>query len=299
MSSTISRQPELPFVFVGSSTPGLTVARAVQQQLQSSWKVARVHIWNEIVDNLSQGILESLIRNLDTYDFGVLILTPDDFIESGGVQQRAARDNVLLEFGLCVGRLSRERTFLLVADDPGLRIASDLRGVIYASFTMESEYGELLSAVGPACSTIAASIQRAGKLTELNRLAKTVKDQQIRVDEQQQLVEQQQKMIDELVKYAMSASIFRHLCGITLLKDYKYFHNDGNRREFYFLRDAGYIKPKHDGFIEFYEGLNATNIADVAEATPIGRLCVKLRQSEIPPQMLQDINNLRIAPSDL
>ena len=36
--------------------------------------------------------------------------------------------------------------------------------------------------------------------------------------------------------HAMSASVFRHLCGVTLLKNYKYFH-DGNRREFYYLRD--------------------------------------------------------------
>jgi hypothetical protein len=54
-----------------------------------------------------------------------------------------------------------------------------------------------------------------------------------------------------------------------------------------------------DGFIEFDESLSGKNIADVAEATPIGRLCVKLRQSDIPPQMLDDRNNLRIEASEL
>jgi hypothetical protein len=106
------------------------------------------------------------------------------------------------------------------------------------------------------------------------------------VDEQQQLFQRQKRMIDELVKYAMSASIFRRLCGITLLKEYRYFHDSRNRREFYYLR-AGYIKPRLDGFIEFNEGLNGKNIVNLAEATPTGRLCVKLRQSEIPPQWLQ------------
>jgi hypothetical protein len=66
-----------------------------------------------------------------------------------------------------------------------------------------------------------------------------------------------------------------------------------------FLRDAGYIKPRFDGFIEFNEGLNWRNIADIAEATPIGRLCVKLRQSEIASEMLDDANNSRIKPSEL
>jgi hypothetical protein len=45
--------------------------------------------------------------------------------------------------------------------------------------------------------------------------------------------------------------------------------------------------------------LNGGNIADVAEATPIGRLCVKLRQAEIPPQMLDDLNNLQVKPGEL
>ena len=105
---------------------------------------------------------------------------------------------------------------------------------------------------------------------QVRALKREQDQQQLQVNQQQQVIEQQQRMIDELVKYAMSASIFRHLCGLTLLKDYKYVHNDGNRREFYFLRDAGYIEPRFDGFIEFNEGLNGRNIADIAEATPIG-----------------------------
>ena len=66
-----------------------------------------------------------------------------------------------------------------------------------------------------------------------------------------------------------------------------------------FLRDAGYIKPRFEGFIEFNEGLNGRNIVEIAEPTPIGRLCVKLRQSEIPQQMLSDVNNLRLSLSEL
>jgi hypothetical protein len=83
------------------------------------------------------------------------------------------------------------------------------------------------------------------------------------------------------------------------LNEYTYRHNDANSREFYFLRDAGYIKPRFGGFVEFNKWLNDRNIAEVSEATPIGRLCVKLRQAEIPPEMLNDLKNLRLKPDEL
>src|SRR5690348_9610294 len=52
------------------------------------------------------------------------------------------------------------------------------------------------------------------------------------------------RLINQLVTFSMSASIFTHLCGIALLHKYNYIDNDGNRREFYFLRDNGFIRPK-------------------------------------------------------
>jgi hypothetical protein len=196
-----------------------------------------------------------------------------------------------------MGRLGRERTFIVRPGSGPLKIPSDLAGVSVAAFDWPRSDGNYRAALGPASDLMREAIRDLG-------FAPAKTDAQVRAlkrdqDQQQIQVNEQQRIIDELVKYAMSASIFRHLCGVTLLKEYKYSHNDGNRREFYFLRDAGYIKPRFDGFIEFDEGLNGRNIADAAEATPIGRLCVKLRQSEIPPQMLDDRNNLRVQPSEL
>jgi len=214
------------------------------------------------------------------------------------------RDNIIFELGLFMGRLGRERTFIVRPASGPLKIPSDLAGISTAAFDWPRSDGNYRAALGPACDQIRDVIRDLGFApaktdAQVRALKREQDQQQIQVAQQQQVVQQQQQMIDELVKYAMSASIFRHLAGITLLKDYKYFHNDGNRREFYFLRDAGYIKPRLDGFIEFNEGLNGRNVADVAEATPIGRLCVKLRQSEIPPQMLNDASNLRVKPDDL
>ena len=131
----------------------------------------------------------------------------------------------------------------------------------------------------------------------MNRLTGEIESQKQRTNEQSVRIEQQGKIIEDLVKYAMSASIFHHLAGITLLKDYRYHDGESNRREFYFLRDAGYVKPKQGAFIDFGPGLDGANIVDHAEPTPIGYLCVQLRKRDIPEEMTRDPGNLRLDPS--
>jgi len=113
-------------------------------------------------------------------------------------------------------------------------------------------------------------------------------------------VARQQEIINDLVKYSMSASIFHHLCGIALLKTYTYVDNDANQREFYFLRDNGFIKPRSGlTFVDFGPGIHGSNLADVAEPTPIGWGCVRLRKAEIPSNMRADGRNIRVQPETL
>ncbi|HWF47317.1 MAG TPA: nucleotide-binding protein [Bryobacteraceae bacterium] len=283
-----------PSLFIGSSTEGLDFARAVRTSLSD---VAETTLWNDGVFSLGRTFIESLIAAVSRFDFAALVLTPDDQMVVRNDETLGPRDNIIFELGLFMGRLGRERTFIVRPESGPLKIPSDLAGISVATFDWPRSDANYRAALGPACDLMREAIRDLGFAP-----AKTdahVRALQREQDQQQKQVDQQQRMIDELVKYAMSASIFRHLCGVTLLKEYKYVHNDGNRRELYFLRDAGYIKPRFDGFIEFNEGLNGGNIADVAEATPIGRLCVKLRQAEIPPQMLDDLNNLQVKPGEL
>ena len=129
------------------------------------------------------------------------------------------------------------------------------------------------------------------KFAELETEIEKTKDQ----------VKQQQELINNLVKYGMSASIFHHLCGIALLWEYIYQDNPPNRREMYFLRDNGFLKPKSGAFLDFDDKLYDKNLVDLAEPTPIGWDCVKLRKNEIPSDMLEEKNknNLRIDPSNL
>ncbi len=115
---------------------------------------------------------------------------------------------------------------------------------------------------------------------------------QEQIKQQGEQLAEQQKLINTLVSYAMSASIFRHLCGITLLRTYNLDFQETNRRELYFLRDHGFIQPRHGGFLNFFDGTH--NVAEMAEPTPIGRFYVSLRKDEIPPEMRSDQSNLRV-----
>jgi hypothetical protein len=83
-----------PSMFVGSSTEGLKIAKALQVLLDH---VCEVTIWSHGVFGLSQGTLESLVNALEEYDFAVLVLTADDLVTSRDAEFVAPRDNVLFE----------------------------------------------------------------------------------------------------------------------------------------------------------------------------------------------------------
>lgn len=283
-----------PSLFIGSSSEGIEFARAVRGSLSD---IAETALWKDGVFSLGRTFIESLISAIGRFDFAALILTPDDQMTVRNDDTLGPRDNIIFELGLFMGRLGRERTFIIRPSSGPLKIPSDLAGVSLATYDWPRSDNDHHQAVGPACDLIRELIRDLGFApsktdAQVQVIQREQAQQQIRVDEQQ-------RIIYELVKYAMSASIFRHLSGITLLKEYKYSHSETNRREFYFLRDAGYIRPRFDSFIEFNEGLSGSNVAALAEPTPIGRLCVKLRQSEIAQEMIDDLNNLRIKPNEL
>jgi predicted nucleotide-binding protein len=91
-----------PSLFIGSSTEGSRIAKALQVLLDHACEVT---VWNQGVFGLSQGTLESLVNALDEFDFAVLALTADDLVISREQESSAPRDNVLFELGLFMGGL--------------------------------------------------------------------------------------------------------------------------------------------------------------------------------------------------
>ena len=148
-----------PEIFVGSSTEGLQIARAVQYHLRD---VALVSVWNDGVFGVSEGSLEGLVKALDRFDFAILVITPDDVKTTRGTTVQAPRDNVMFEIGLFIGRLGRLRTFVICTDAPDLTLPSDLAGVTIAHFHEQDAARDVAAALGPASFLIRRSVLEQG-----------------------------------------------------------------------------------------------------------------------------------------
>src|ERR1022692_1659029 len=97
-------------VFVGSSRESRRVAYKLQQNLDED---ADVTVWDQNVFRLTKSNLESLLEQLRRSDFGIFVFAPEDLIRLRSTSLKAVRDNVLFELGLFMGRLGRERTFIV------------------------------------------------------------------------------------------------------------------------------------------------------------------------------------------
>jgi hypothetical protein len=147
-----------PKIFIGSSTEGLDVARAIEFQLD---RAAEITVWSDCVFGLGRGSLESLVIALYQFDFAVLVLTDDDMVISRDSTSQSPRDNVLFELGLFIGRLGRERTFIVYNRDKNLKLPSDLNGVSMADYGNRQD-GNLIAALGPPCTKIRYAINCLG-----------------------------------------------------------------------------------------------------------------------------------------
>lgn len=147
-----------PSLFIGSSTEGLKIAKAIQVLLDHSCEVT---IWSQGVFGLSEGTLESLVHAVDEYDFAVLVLTADDLVKSRDAFSSVPRDNVLFELGLFMGGIGPKRTFIVYDRTAGLRLPSDLAGVSAATFEPHST-GNLQSALGAVATRLEEHVARLG-----------------------------------------------------------------------------------------------------------------------------------------
>ncbi|MBN1612030.1 MAG: nucleotide-binding protein [Polyangiaceae bacterium] len=127
MKRTRVRQRRLS-VFIGSSREGLETARLLEASLAD---LAQVHVWTERFP-LGDTTIDVLSRELAGHTHAVLVATGDDRTRLRDKWFTTARDNVVFEFGLFMGRLGRGRAFMLA--DHALKLPSDLSGLTIATF---------------------------------------------------------------------------------------------------------------------------------------------------------------------
>lgn len=149
-----------PSIFVGSSVEGLDVAYAIQDNLDHD---AEVTVWNQGVFEPSSYNLEGVIRSINSADFGIFVFTPDDVVKMRDEEQRSVRDNVLFELGAFIGRLGRERCFIVAPRGvKNFRLPSDLLGLTPLQFDPNRQDGNIQAALGPATNQIRRVVNRLG-----------------------------------------------------------------------------------------------------------------------------------------
>ncbi|HEU0209536.1 MAG TPA: nucleotide-binding protein [Candidatus Udaeobacter sp.] len=149
-----------PRVFVASSKEAERLALAVQQNLDEA---AEVTTWAQDVFQLGQNTIDELMRALRASDFGVFVFSPDDDLKIRGKAQKTVRDNVILELGMFIGRLGKEKSFIIKPRQPSkMRLPTDLLGVVTGEYD-GSRVDNPKAALGPVCTQIADAIQKESK----------------------------------------------------------------------------------------------------------------------------------------
>lgn len=154
----------LPVLFVGSSSEAAVYAGALQKNLKQTAKVVP---WNRINFALSRSTLDTLEKKLEESDFAAFVFAPDDSSEIRGEHLNTVRDNVLIELGLFMGRLGRDRTFIVFPTgcQDKLRIPSDLLGLTSATYPRDeydAKSGNATEVMSSASSDIETAILRLG-----------------------------------------------------------------------------------------------------------------------------------------
>jgi tetratricopeptide (TPR) repeat protein len=149
-----------PKIFIGSSTEGLSVAYAVQNNLYHD---SEPIVWNQGVFELSDTTIESLIDISNTSDFGIFVFSPDDITKMREKKENTVRDNVIFELGLFIGKVGRKRTFILIPEKAKLHIPSDLLGITPGRFKADRQ-DNLEAATGPFCNQVRQQIKKVGLL---------------------------------------------------------------------------------------------------------------------------------------
>lgn len=146
-------------VFIMSSVEALPIVDLIIRQFEHDKFLAVA--WKNGVFRASNYTLDELEAQLDDSDFAIAVAHSDDVVISRKEQWPAVRDNVIFELGMFMGRLGRQRAFLLEPRDTGLTLPSDLAGMTTVPYRYEPGK-HAMDAIAPACAALRELIMTSG-----------------------------------------------------------------------------------------------------------------------------------------
>jgi hypothetical protein len=144
-------------IFIGCSVEGKPLAEAIQANLDHDFYCT---IWPQSVFVPGTNTIDSLLDAVRMNDFGIFVLSPDDDLTLRGAKYLAARDNVILEAGMFLGRYGKHKAFLVTPRGiPVFHIPSDLLGITLADYDhvrLKSDTPQ--ATLGSACTKVKNAI---------------------------------------------------------------------------------------------------------------------------------------------
>lgn len=146
-------------VFIISSAEALPIAREIQSAFAHD--PFTTIVWTDGVFRVSSYTLQSLEDEVDQSDFAIAIAHPDDTTVSRDVEWPSARDNVIFELGLFMGRLGRQRAILIEPRHEKVKLPSDMAGVTTVPYRFEAG-ADAAAFMAPACNALRKHILALG-----------------------------------------------------------------------------------------------------------------------------------------
>jgi len=147
-----------PTLFIGSSREALGIAEAIFGLLES--KDIEPTLWTQDVFRPNSSGLESLVGACKSHDYACFVLSRDDIVVTRGRRLSATRDNVILELGMFLGVLGRDRIFAVVESGNRDNLPSDLDGIFLLSYDAERARTNRKAALTTPCVEMADIIRR-------------------------------------------------------------------------------------------------------------------------------------------
>src|SRR5258708_27688756 len=115
-----------PIILLCSTTERMPVINTLEALIKREYEV---RLWYRDCFPPGSFTWEAVEKAIRAADFVVLIVAGEDIIRSRLRQQKAPRDNIVLETGLSLSVLGRERAFLLSSQAERPKIPTDLSGL--------------------------------------------------------------------------------------------------------------------------------------------------------------------------